>query len=77
MFRSSKASHASVFSVAGRPLCGSIWMKSEIGRAVVYRASSSRPSMCSGCGSRTARMVARPSGSREMVSGATGGGGPL
>ena len=39
-------------------------------------ASSRTPSISSGSVNRTARTVARPSVSRLMVAGATGGGGP-
>src|SRR5687768_15400525 len=51
-------------------------MKSVIGATSRYKDSSRTPSICSGEGIRTARMVARPSGSRVITSGATGAGGP-
>ncbi len=40
----SKNTQTSVFSVATRPACGSIWMKSDAGSTRKWISSSSRPS---------------------------------
>jgi len=63
--------------VAGSPSCGSTCAKSLIDRPSAYSGSSRAPSIRMGHDTGTARIVARPSASREMTSGGAGGGGPL
>ena len=75
-YSSSNRNQISVFSLAGAPSRGSCWTKSLIAGTTAYTASSSRPSICSGVETRTARMVTRPDSSLAITAGDSGGGGP-